>query len=296
MGDVDVSLASLATRQSGVVSRQQLLDLGLSSACIGRRLAARRLLPLYRGVYAVGHASLDWRGRAVAAVLAVGERGVISHRSAAAAWGFLPAPDGVIEMTVTGSGLRRRPGLVVHRASALDAPDVRRVRGVPVTSPARTLVDLARAGGEDLDRAVAEAQVLRLVTRRDLAGAIERAADRRGMRALRRALESGAGGPTRSELERTMLRLLAGAGLPRPRVNARVGRFMVDFLWADERVVAETDGWAAHANRRAFERDRARDAELHAAGYVVLRFTWRQIDESPLLVAARVAQVLAVRG
>jgi very-short-patch-repair endonuclease len=125
---------------------------------------------------------------------------------------------------------------------------------------------------------------------------MERATDRRGLPELRRALAAGDGAPTRSELERMMLRLVAEAGLPRPEVNRRLGPYVVDFLWVRERVVVETDGWAAHGHRRAFEADRARDADLQARGDLVVRFTWRQISEAQLLVATRLAQVLASRA
>lgn len=93
-----------------------------------------------------------------------------------------------------------------------------------------------------------------------------------------------------------MLRIVDAARLPRRVVNRRLGRFRPDFLWPDERVVVETDGFAAHGHRAAFERDRARDAELAALGYVVLRFTWRQLTEQPVLVSARLAQVLLRRA
>ena len=253
-------------------------------------------MPLHRGVYAVGHRALGWRGHATAALLAVGGPATVSHRSAAGAWRILPATDGAIEVSLVGRRVRSRPGIVVHHPAALDARDVRRVDGVPVTSPARTLVDLARVREERLDRALAEAQVLRLVTRAELEAAMERATDPRGLGELRRALSGAGGEPTRSELERAMLRLVGEAGLPRPEVNRRVGPYTVDFLWPRERMIVETDGWAAHGHRRAFESDRARDADLHARGYVVVRFTWRQIAESRMLVAARLAQALAARA
>jgi very-short-patch-repair endonuclease len=286
-------IAALATRQGGVASRRQLLALGVGSAAIGRRVGTGRLLRVHRGVYAVGHAALGWRGRATAALLAVGRDAVVSHRSAAAAWGLLPEREGPIAVTVCGRGPRTRPGIAVHRSSLLDPRDVRRIDGVPVTAPGRTIVDLARAGEPALDRALAEAQVLRLLRRPDLEAAIQRAPGRRGVAALRRALAGGGDAPTRSELERAMLRLVAEADLPPPAVNARLGGYTVDFLWERERVVVETDGWAAHGHRRAFEADRARDADLQAGGYRVVRFTWRQITGSPLLVATRIARVLA---
>jgi very-short-patch-repair endonuclease len=262
---------------------------------IDRQVKAGGVIALHRGVYAVGHQALTWRGRATAALLAAGPSSVISHRSAAAAWRILPDASGPIHVTVVGGDRRSRRGLAVHRTPALDGRDVRPIEGVPVTAPARTLVDLAAVGEMRLDAAIAEAQVLRLVRRRDLEAALERASDPRGIPRLRRALAAVADAPTRSELERSMLRLVADAGLPRPSVNRRLGRYTVDFLWDRERVVVETDGWAAHGHRQAFERDRARDADLQARGYVVVRFTWRQINEARLLVATRLAQVLAGR-
>lgn len=278
------------------MARRQLLAMGVSPDMIDRRVKAGAYIPVYRGVYAVGHEALTWRGRATAALLAVGSSSVISHRSAAAAWRMLPAGPGPIEVSVVGRRLRSRPDIVIHRPAALDPRDVRDMDRVRVTSPARTAVDLARVGGPRLDVALAEAQVLRLVTRRGLEAAMARATDPRGLPELRRRLDAGNDAPTRSALERAMLRLVADAGLPGPLVNARVGRFEVDFLWRDERVIVETDGWVAHRHRGAFEGDRARDAELQAAGYLVVRFTWRQITETRLLVATRIAQVLAARG
>ena len=221
---------------------------------------------------------------------------MISHASAAAAWRILPEHEGPIHLTLTGRRPRARAGIAVHECRALDPRDIRRLEGVPATSPARTLVDLAATRHPRLEVAVAEAQVLRLVAPADVEASIARATDPRGVPELRRCLADIGRGPTRNELERAMLRLVAEAGLPRPLVNSRIGRYVVDFLWPEERVIVETDGWAAHGHRRAFEADRARDADLHARGYVVVRFTWRQIREARLLVATRIARVLAARG
>jgi very-short-patch-repair endonuclease len=135
------------------------------------------------------------------------------------------------------------------------------------------------------------------VTDAELAAVIARAPPQhRGISALRTVAAGGRAAPTRSALERAFLRLLAEAGLPAPRVNHRIARDLVDFTWRAERVVVETDGWAAHGHRRAFESDRARDARRQAEGYAVLRFTWRQVTEEPVRVAARVAQTLGMRA
>lgn len=189
-----------------------------------------------------------------------------------------------------------RGTLVVHERQTLSTADTRILDGLPITSPARTLVDLAATMPlEALDIALAEAQVLRLVTPAAVRAALARAPRQPGTAALRGLLDGGHGAPTRSELERTMLRLLARAGLPRPRVNTRIARYEVDFAWPAHRLVVETDGWSAHGHRRAFERDRARDVDLQAGGWTVVRMTWRQLTAEPLRAAARLAQLLALR-
>jgi very-short-patch-repair endonuclease len=148
-----------------------------------------------------------------------------------------------------------------------------------------------------LERVIAEAEVRRLVRRRDLLDQLERNPGRRGTRVLRGVLDLD-GGPafTRSNAERRLLRLLRAAELPIPRVNSRVGRYEVDFVWSEQRLVVEFDSFRVHSPRAKFERDRQRDAELAAAGYTVIRVTWRQLVDSPEAVVARIAQALAVRG
>jgi hypothetical protein len=169
--------------------------------------------------------------------------------------------------------------------------------GLALTSPARTLLDLAGQAPKDvLQRALREARVLGLVRDGELEAAIARApGQHHGRGRLEALVSAGDAAPTRSALERTMLRLIDEAGLPRPLVNHRHGRDIVDFTWMEHRVIVEVDGWAAHGDRRAFEQDRARDAERQALGYVVLRFTWTQAHQQPLRVAARLAQTLGVR-
>jgi very-short-patch-repair endonuclease len=274
---VDARIAALATRQDGVVQRAQLIALGLSAAAIDHRVRTGKLIVVHRAVYAVGHAALSDRGRLRAALMAGGPTATISHRPAAALHGLLPSMPSFAEVTVTRRGPRSRPGLVIHATRT--EPDLCIVDGLRVTAPLRTLRDLARA--PDIDRLCAEALVLKLVTQQQLDAAA--------------ILPHGVPAPTRSALERRFLALMRNAGLPRPRVNAVVDGRMVDFSWPAERVIAETDGWAAHGHRAAFERDRGRDADLISAGWLVLRFTWRQLRERPAWVTTRVAQALAQR-
>jgi hypothetical protein len=234
----------------------------------------------------------------MAATLAGGRGAVLSHRSAAALWGLRPGVLRRVEITVPRA-LRSRTGLRVHRG-ILAADEVTAVRGIPVTTAARTLVDLAAVlTAARLERAVDEAERLRLGDDPSLDLLVGRHPRRRGVAALRRILADGRVGATftRSELEERFLAFLADAGLPRPLVNVPVGlpggaRVEVDCLWPAERLVAELDGHASHATRAAFERDRARDRALQAAGWRVVRITWRQLHDEPWSLAAELRILL----
>ncbi len=213
----------------------------------------------------------------MAAVLAC-DGTVVSHRSAATLWGMLSLPArGSIELTLPSDGGRkRRREITIHRSRTLTPRDMRRRAGIPLTSPARTLRDLHRAQPQKLyQRAVRRALDLRLVTSADLAPDPDL---------------------TRSELERMLRRLCRRHSLPEPEVNARVGPFEVDFLWREQRLIVEADSFRFHGHRGAFESDRARDAELQARGYRVLRFTYRQVRDSQGEVAAALRRLLGIRS
>lgn len=295
---VDTAVARLAGRQDGVVSRAQLAALGVGRGAIASRVARGSLVRLHRGVYAVGHSAVGARGRMIGALLAVGPDAVLSHRSAAAAWGIVAVSSAPVEVSVPGREARSRAGVVVRTVGHGALPEATRRHGLPVTTAARTLLDVAsQLPAEQLERALGDARVLRLVDDADLVAAIARAPRRHpGVAALRRAMAGTRSAATRSTLERTLLRLIRRAGLPPPRANQRWAGHVLDFVWLDERLVVETDGWAAHGQRSAFERDRARDADLVAAGFAVIRVTWRQLQDEPLAVIARIAQSLGARG
>jgi predicted transcriptional regulator of viral defense system len=276
----DQRLAEIARVQHGVVSRRQLAEMGFGERAIARRIAARRLHRLYRGVYAVGHTVVDWRGRYLAAVLACGDSAVLSHRSAADLWGMRPTATARIDVTVPRtSGVRSQGRIVVHRPRR-SAETVTR-EGIPVTTPGRTLADLATAlPRRDLEKAaeMAEAQKLHVAFDPDHPGA----------KRLAEILDGhDLGTDTRSGLEDDFLALCDRYAIPRPRVNTLVEGFLVDFCWPEERLIVETDG-RHHLTRAAFERDRARDAFLTAIGWRVMRFTRRQVRGEPETVAARV--------
>jgi very-short-patch-repair endonuclease len=285
-----------AERQDGVIDHAQLIELGMEPRRIARAVATGLLTPRHRGVYAFGHAGLTRRGHAVAALRAVGADGVLSRLTAAAQVQMSPWIDD-IHVTVARRPPRSRPGLRVHSVAAWQPGDVIRVAGLPVTSPLRTLLDLAASEPlAVLERALAEAQVLGLLRGEpELERLRARSRGRAGAAAIDAVLGGGAS-PTRSELERVLLRIVDAAHLPRPRANVRVHGLEVDALWPEQRVIVETDGWNAHGHRAAFERDRDRDAALTALGYVVLRFTWRRLTREPMVVAARLAAVLSPPG
>lgn len=294
----ELALARLADRQHGVVSLGQLMALGLSPSAVRMRAAAGRLHRVHRGVYAVGRARLDGRGRRMAAVLACGPGAVISHRTAADALGLLTRATGSIDITIPSRSGRSRRGVTLHRSPGLRPHDRIEQNGIPCTSPARTLLDLAAVvSAPTLAQAIEAAERLRLFNGHAVEAALARAGGRPAARRLRAALAAylGEPPPTRSELERQALELFRRAGLPLPRINALVhtaeGPLEVDFCWPDRRLVVEADGFAFHRTRAAFERDRRRDQLLRAAGWAPVRTTWRQVSDSPWdLIAAVLAE------
>jgi predicted transcriptional regulator of viral defense system len=286
---VDEALAELARSQWGVVSLVQLRALRLSLGAVKHRTRVGRLRRVHRGVYAIGGAALPREGRNLAPVLACGESAVLSHVSAAVHWGLLsyeaPRPE------VTAPASRRGvPGIRLHRTRSLDAREITTHDGIPITTIARTLLDLAASSPTNhLEHAIGQAMRNQLYDH----SAIEQVLDgRRGTRALRRATAEDPAF-TRGELERRFRALCRRAGLPRPHSNVTVADVdhhprEVDFFFPDHRLIVEVDGWGDHGTRVAFERDRAKDAALVAAGHTVLRFTKRQIAYDPDTVAARV--------
>jgi very-short-patch-repair endonuclease len=276
----DLEIAALAGAQYGVVAHAQLVERGLTRREIGGRVAAGRLQRLYRGVYAVGHRVLRVEGHWMAAVLACGEGAVLSHQTAPAVWELRRVGSGVIHVTVPGDpGRKQREGIRVHRSVTLTERDVTRVRGLPVTTVARTIIDLSRTLSRDeLEELVHRADDRGLVDFRDL-----RAARSASLQAVLRTYDPA---PTRSKLERDFLKLCRDHGIQRPEVNAYIEGYLVDFLWRDRKLIVEVDGYEHHRTRRKFESDRERDVVLSTRGWGVRRFTWRQLAEKPGWVAA----------
>ena len=285
----------MAAGQFGVVTLQQLRDCGLGAGAIKHRVGTRRLQPLWRGVYTFGHRELRPEGHALGAVLACGPGTVLSRRSAAHNWGLLSSARAEIDVTVAARGTRpKRPGIDLHCVRRLDPEDVTELDGIPITTVARTLVDLcAVVPDRQVERALDQAYVLRLLAPDALEDALRRSCGRRTA-PLRRLLaaERRAATITRSELEERFLALVRRAGLREPQVNARLHGYEVDFLWRAERRVIEVDGHAFHSTPQALTRDRLKDSDLELAGFRVTRFTAQQVLHEPEDTVRRTRRVL----
>jgi hypothetical protein len=269
----EARLAVIAGRQYGVVTYKQLVAAGIDKSGVERRVRTGRLHRLHRGVYAVGHRALSWRGRWLAAVLAVGDGAVLSHGSAAALWQYLRPIQGPIHVTVPSDGGRgSRPGLRIHRSRTLTRRDVTRRHGIAVTTPARTIEDV---------RGTVEPYLFRRALRQaELAG--------------HRVPHLSAVKRSRSDLELLFLTLCDDHDLPRPLVNHRVHGHRVDFFWPDQRLAVETDSWDYHRGSVAFEDDHDRDLELRARRITIRRYTGDQLEAASDAVAADLREALGL--
>lgn len=290
--ELDRAVARLAEAQHGVVGRDQLLDLGLGKGAIGRRLRAGRLHRVHPGVYAVGHRALSLRGRWSAALLFAGPGAVLSHRSAAAFWGFRSDSGGAIHLTAPRRA--RRHG-TLRRHHALLAPDEAvREDGIAVTTVPRTILDLAAAGADahQIEAALRRCEYLRLYDSLSLWDLLRRHRGHRGSRACRTALLrlGQAPGEVEEGIEELFLAFLDAHGLPRGELNAELEaggrRYRADCLWRRVGLVAELDSWSAHGTRAAFHADKRRDRHLRVAGYTTIRITWQQLHAEPAELAA----------
>src|SRR4051794_4355981 len=284
----DRAVAGLARRQHGVVSRVQLVALGMTARAIEGRVKRGSLHAVHRGVYAAGQMSLTRNSRFMAAVLACGEGAALSHFSAAVLWGILDDRGQRIHVTVEGN--RRCRGVIVHR-SPLAGERVKR-EGIVVTMVGRTLVDLADVVRKrrTLERALDEAEYLAL----DWQSAAPRQG-RRGCGLLISVLADHEPGTTRtlSELEEWFVEFCDARGIRRPEVNTVIERYLCDFVWREQCVIVETDGKRAHGTRRAKRRDPVRDADLQIAGWRVMRIPSVRTSKEPDAVAEQLQKLLA---
>ena len=273
---------ALAARQHGMVTRRDLLALGFSLAAIRHRVAKGRLHPVMRGVYAVGWPQLTRERRWMAAVLACGEGAMLSHGSAAALWGIGVERRGRIDISIRRRGEHRRAGLRVRSRPSLPAADVTRRNRIPVTTPARTLLDQAtELGPVALERAVNDADKRDLIDPEALREALERYTGEPGVQVLRTLLDKHTFQLSDSDLEIYFRPIARAAGLPQPLSKEPVNGFEVDFFWPDLGLVIETDGLRYHRTPLAQARDHRRDQTHTATGLTELRFTHYQIRYEP---------------
>lgn len=289
----DTHLAKIASRQHGVVTVEQLREAGIDKSAASRRVRLGRLHRLHRGVYAVGHRSPSWHGRWMAAVLACGEGAVLSHHSAAALWELLKPIEGPIHVSIpTSNGRKPQRGIHLHRCPSLSLPsrepspspsylDQEGGRGrrlltthrhrIPVTTIQRTI--------EDLDRTVPPHLLRRAKRQAELKGIHLEDAERRRQR---------------SDLEEGFLALCVNHRFPSSETNVKIGRYEVDFLWREHKLVVEIDSFLYHQGSVAFQEDHTRDLALRRSGYTVLRFAEKQLEDEPEIVAADVAAALGL--
>ena len=290
------AVVALAARQFGVVSRRQLLALGMSSGAIVAWLAQGRLHRLHRGVYLLGHPVPPPLAPEQGALLAAGGDAALSHFTAARLDGFIEEEDDAAIHVTTGRFRGRPMGIVVHTSRRLEPRDVRWLHNLPVTTPARTLLDLAEvADARTLERAVETAFAKRRVTERQLRAIIGRLPGRKGGRRLAAFLEyRGASGFTRSHPEDRLRALLKGTELPEATYNAIVEGKEVDVYFAEVRVVVEVDSWRHHSGQAGFTRDRRKWAYLEARGHKVIGVTAWELDHEPHVAIARIATAVAL--
>jgi very-short-patch-repair endonuclease len=285
----------VASQQLHLITTHQANASGLTKHALTTRCKNGLLYRVHHTVYLFGQPTFLPGAREFAAILACGEDAVVSHASAAGLYGLIEARHGDVEITVASRNGRRRAGIRIHRVDALHEDDRGHLRGIPIVSPARALLDFAaEATGDELERGIAEAYALRMTTENEINATIARNPTRHGVAVLRAELRRE-GGPawTQREAERRTKLLLRKADLPTPATQHWVAGYPADFCWPQQRLIVEVDGYQFHSHRSAFERDRKRDQAHILAGYRVIRITWRHLDEEPLTVVATIAAALS---
>lgn len=295
-GGVERELFELGTRQHGVVSRGQLLGLGLSGRTVDRWIARGRLRGVHEGVFATGSLALDRRGWWWAGVLAYGGGALLSHRSAAQAWGLGRQRGRLVEVTAPcgRQGVERRRRLWIHRCKLIHPEEWTEHQGVPVTTVPRTLFDYAEIEPfSRLEQAWEAADRRNLLQLAAVERVCERGRGRRALKPIRRLLaEARAAVEGRSPLEDRFHRFLRDHRIPSGAANVEVLDHEVDMLWPAARLIVELDSWEHHGHRAAFERDRARDPERLIAGYRTIRVTHHRLDEEAAKLATEIRQLL----
>lgn len=289
------AVARTARRQKRLIRHDQLVAHGATPSLIRRWVAAERMTRLYRGVYLLGSRPLDPWAAELAAVFALGDGALASHRSAAMLWGLPVAAPEMVEITVPGRNPASRPRIAVHRATTFSEEDGSHRHGVPATKPALTAIDLAASlPARDAEAAVEFALAEKIVSRTALEDALARHLRRPGTGFIRTLLAAGQEPQhIRSEAERILRDLTRAAELPQPLANERICGYLVDLVWAEQKVAVEFDSVAHHADRVSFHRDRRKHSALAAAGFLLLPITWPRLTRHPYAVVAELASALA---
>jgi hypothetical protein len=280
------------------VAREQLLALGFTKRAIEHRTRTGRLHPIARGVYSVGRRHLSREGRWMAAVLACGPDAALSHRSAAAHWGFGKEHSDYIDVSVRRDSESRLRGVRCHRRPTLPADAITKRLNIPLTQPVQTFLDLATVSGpKALERAINEANKRDVIDPDALRKALDSHPGEPGVRPLRAILDKHTFRLSDDELELLFRPLAIAAGLPTPLTKAKVNEFEVDFFWPDLGLVVETDGWRYHRTPAAQTRDALRFQEHTAAGLTPLRFSHWQVKYEPRHVETILRRTVAnLRG
>jgi Protein of unknown function (DUF559) len=278
------AIREMAERQHGVVARWQLLDLGLGGRLNQDRAEAGILIPVFQGVFALGHERIGRRGRWMAAVLASGPGAVLSHGSAMELWGMRGSRGDVEVLRRSGGVHRHRPGIRIHQTRSLPGDHVTIEQGIPVTTAERVLLDMAdRLDAKQQERALVAGDKNGCLSWPKLQSVLRGWRGKKGIGGLRRvAMEVDPRAvDALSPMEIDFLALCREFGLPLPQVNVLIEDCLVDFCWPAQRVIVESDSYRHHSNRPAFENDHERTVDLTAAGYEVHRATWRMLAWNP---------------
>jgi very-short-patch-repair endonuclease len=291
------AVAALANRQQGQVARRQLVRMGVGRGAIRYGLRCGRIVETFYEVYAPGGRALPALWREMGATLTCGDGAFVNGRASLVAWGVWSRPEPLIDVTVPYDRNPRRAGVRLHRRKGIDRRDVTELDGVPVATPAFALFEIATdLTFDDFERAFDDALTKRVMRLAEAQDTLARHASQPGARLYSEfALPEHGLQITASRAEQLMKAIIRPSGLSMPESNIRRGRIIPDFYWRGEKVIVEIDGYRTHGTRRAFEADRARDAKLAAEGWIVIRFTWRQLENEPALVLTRLAQTLAIR-
>ena len=293
---VDAILSRIASGQKGLVTYRQMLAAGVGRGAIELRVRHGGLHRVFRGVYLVGHRAMAPLAREHAAVLSYGDAALLGHRAAIGVWQMLPKLAEIVDVVVPGRHSGTQPGINVHRTRTLAHWDVTRFHDIPITTPARTLLDFAESYVDfrDLERAFSEAQARNLISPKKIEAQLARSKGRKGAKPLK-ALYDRATTSTKShsELEELLLHLIREALLPQPEMNVvLLGKYKVDFLFREHNTIAEADGGGWHASQERRDRDHRRDSELRRAGYTVERFTDHELSYQPHAAVARLTRAI----